>query len=114
MAKGYNPNTPFNVPFSLWIPKTKTVKGVLQKSFEKDNETYFCSFKTFGGTEKVVNDLVVVEDTATLETWYDPKIKADCEIEIDGKRYEILGNPENINMRNQFLIMKVRAVKGGA
>lgn len=114
MAKSFYPNTPYNVVFYLWIPTTKTVKGVVQKSFTKDKDDYFCSFRTFGGTEKVVNDLLVLEDTATLETWYDPKIKAGCEIEIDGKRYEILGTPENINMRNQFLIMKVRAVKGGA
>lgn len=114
MAKAFKPSTPYNVPFFVWIPDSEIVKGVKQKTFVKDVTQYFCSFKTFGGTEKVVNDLVVREDTATLETWYDPKIKADCEIEVDGKRYEILGTPENIDMRNQFMILKIRAIKGGA
>lgn len=114
MAKAFRPSTPYTVPFFIWIPTSKTVKGVLQKSFVKDETKFFCSFKTFGGTEKVVNDLIVREDTATLETWYEPKIKANCEIEVDGKRYEILGSPENIDMRNQFMILKIRAVKGGA
>ena len=31
-----------------------------------------------------------------------------------GKVYEILGEVENIDMRNQFAKFKVRAVKGGA
>lgn len=110
----YKPNAPFNVPFFLLTPTTTTVKGVLKKTFTKSTEPFYCSFRTFGGTEKVVNDVVVLEDTATVETWYDPSITADCNIEINGQQYEILGTPENINMRNQYLKFKVRAIKGGA
>lgn len=110
----YRPNTVFNVCASLLVPSVVTVKGVRKKIYALDEEPVNCSFKSFGGTEKVVNDLLMVEDTAVLETWYDPRITSDCEIEIDGKRYEILGTPENINMRNQFMRLKVRAVKGGA
>lgn len=112
--KAYSPSSPFNVPAFLMVPTTKTVKGVQKKTFTKSENPFFCSFRTFGGTEKTVNDVVVVEDTATLETWYDPAIKADCNIEVDGKQYEILGTPENIQMRNQFMLLKVRAIKGGA
>lgn len=111
---GYKPQTPYNVPFFLLVPVTKVIKGVKTKTFEKSDEPYYCSFRTFGGTEKTVNDAIVVEDTAVIETWYEPKIKAECAIEIDGIRYEILGTPENINMRNQYLKFKVRAIKGGA
>jgi hypothetical protein len=32
----------------------------------------------------------------------------------DGAVFDILGEPENIEMRNQFLKFKVRRVKGGA
>ena len=111
---GYKPDLPFHVTFFVLHPTIKTVKGVRQKSYTKDNTPYYCSFRTFGGTEREVNDVLVVEDTATLETWFNPTIKADCRIEIDGKQYEILGTPENISMRNQFLVMKVRAIQGGA
>lgn len=111
---GYKPNLPFNVAFFVLHPTIKTIKGVRQKTYTKENTSYYCSFRTFGGTEREVNDVLVVEDTATLETWFNPTIKADCRIEIDGKQYEILGTPENISMRNQFLVMKVRAIQGGA
>ena len=110
----YKQNTPYNVPFFLLIPEYKTIKGVQKKVFTKNEQPFYCSFKSFGGTEKVVNDVLVVEDTATLETWYDPRIKAGCNVEINGAEYEILGTPENINMRNQCWVFKIRAVKGGA
>lgn len=110
----YKPNAPFNVPFFLLTPKEERIKGVLKKTFTKSEKPFYCSFKTFGGTQKVVNDVIVLEDTATLETWYDPRITANCNIEVNGQQYEILGTPENINMRNQYLVFKVRAVKGGA
>ena len=110
----FKPNTPYNVPFFLMVPEEKKVKGVITKTFTKIEEPFYCSFRTFGGTERTVNDAIVVENTAVIETWYDPRIKADCVIEVDGLRYEILGTPENISMRNQFLLFKVKAIKGGA
>lgn len=58
--------------------------------------------------------MLVIEDTAVIETWFRPDIKSDCILEdVNGIRYEILGTPENINMRNQILRFKIRAVKGG-
>lgn len=110
----YKPNAPYNVPVTLLVPTSKTVKGVLKKVYPDTGDVIYCSVRTFGGTEKVVNDVVVVENTATVETWYRPDIKADCRFLIDGVLYEILGTPENINMRNQYMIVKVRAIKGGA
>ena len=110
----YRPNEPFVVPMFLFIPETKVVKGVAKKVYPESGELFYCSFRTFGGTESFSNDVLTVEDTATVETWYRPDIKADCIIKnVDGKAYEILGNPENINMRNQIIRFKVRSVSGG-
>lgn len=109
----FKPQT-FNVPFFILKPKITKEKGVRVKTFEKIEDVYWCSFRTFGGTEKQINDVTVVEDTAVIETYFDPMIAADCNIEVDGKVYEILGTPENINMRNQYMKFKVRAVEGGA
>ena len=77
---------------------------------------FFGSFKTYGGTEKNVNGVYSIEDTANIETWYKPDIKANCRIAVANTEaiYDILGEPENINMRNQFLKFKVKRVKGGA
>lgn len=99
----------------VFIPQTKTVKGSTKKVYPDAGELIYCSFRTFGGTERTDNDVLVIEDTAVIETWFRPDIKADCILETaDGIRYEILGTPENINMRNQILKFKIRAVRGGA
>ena len=120
----YRPAYPFNVPVYLLTPTYTMDLGVKVKHYPdpgecteegKKKSLCFCSFRTFGGTETNSNGLLSVEDTAKIETWYRPDIKADCAIQTeDGKRYEIIGTPENINMRNQFLVFKVRKIAGGA
>lgn len=107
---------PLTVPMLLFAPEIVTVKGSPSKVYPKTGTLFYCSFRTFGGTEKVVNDVLTVEDTAVIETWYNPDIKSDCIIKDVNSitTYEILGTPENINMRNQVMKFKVRAVKGGA
>lgn len=110
----YKPNAPFNVAAFLLTPTMEKVMGVPKKTFSKSEKPFFCSFRSFGGSEKLVNDVLAVEDTATLETWYNPEIKANCNVEVDGRQYEILGTPENIEMRNQYMKFKVKAIKGGA
>jgi hypothetical protein len=111
----YRPSEPFNVPMFLLTPTYKTAKGSTKKVYSETGELFYCSFRSFGGTEKIVNDTITIEDTAVIETWFNPDIKSDCIVEnSDGLRYEILGTPENINMRNQILRFKVRSIKGGA
>ena len=115
----YRPSEPFTVPVYLLIPSYKTVKGVLTKVYPKpeEGELIYCSFKTYGGTETANNGLISVEDTANIETWYRPNIKADCRICLAqdvSAVYEVMGQPENINMRNQYTKFKVRAIGGGA
>lgn len=111
----YRPSGPFNVPMFLFVPTSTTIKGSTKNIYPETGELIYCSFRTFGGTEKVVNDVLVVENTAVIETWFRPDIKADCQLEdANGIRYEILGTPENINQRNQYLRFKIRAIRGGA
>ena len=111
----YKPSGPFNVPLYLFVPQTVTVKGSTKKVYPDEGILIWCTFRTFGGTERTSNDLLVIENTATVETWYRPDIKADCRIkDADGLEYEILGTPENISRRNQYLIFKIRAICGGA
>ena len=74
------------------------------------------NFKSYGGTEKANNDILSIEDTAQIVCWYHPDIKSDCRLKrlSDNAVFEILGEPENIELRNQFLKFKIRRVKGGA
>lgn len=117
MARSFKPLTPFDVAMKLLKPTTTMVKGVAQKSFpnpESVDAIFFGSFKTYGGTENFSNDVYMVFDTAKIETWYNPEITADCEIYIceTGQTYQIVNEPENINMRHQFMQIKVEKVGG--
>lgn len=109
----WQPNLPYVTPAELLNPIGETmVKGVKQKQYG-ESERVYVSFRTFGGTEKTSNGQIVVENTATLETWFRQDITPASRFKIDGTTYEVLGAPENIGMRNQYLVAKVRAVKGG-
>lgn len=111
----YRPNSPFTVPMFLLIPTTTTAKGSTKNTYPEKGARINCSFRTFGGTEKTVDGVITVENTAVIETWYRPDIKSNCELEdVNGLRYEILGTPEDIEQRHQFLRFKIRAIKGGA
>lgn len=111
----YRPNGPFNVPMFLFVPTTTTTKGSTKKIYSDEGELIYCTFRTFGGTERTNNDVLVIEDTAIIETWFRPDIKSDCKFkDTDGVEYEVLGTPENINKRNQYLRFKIKAVRGGA
>lgn len=110
-----------SVPLVLLVPTYTTVSGVTRKSFptvaealQNENNVFFGTFKTYGGTERDVNGVYSIEDTASVESWYRPDIKSDCQIArtSDGAIFDIINEPENINQRNQFLKFKVKRVKG--
>ncbi|MBR4152095.1 MAG: hypothetical protein IKT98_03980 [Selenomonadaceae bacterium] len=118
MANNFRPSQPFSVPLLLLTPTYTKTGGVRTKTFDVANSALiYGSFKTYGGTEQVVDGVFSVIDTAEIVTWFRPDIASDCQIALaddPGARYEILGEPENINRRNQFLKLKVKRVKGGA
>lgn len=99
----------------LQVPTYDNVLGVEKKTFT-DRDVIMCNFKTYGGTESVVNDVLSVIDTAQITCWYRPDITSACRLKrlTDGAVFEILGEPENLELRNQILYFKIRRVKGGA
>ena len=110
----YRPSEPFTTAVQLFNPTYETVKGVVVKKYPEQGELIWCSFKTYGGTETTVNDQLSVVDTANVETWYRPDITSASQIRLGAKVYEVMGEPEDIEQRHQFLKFKVRGVKGGA
>lgn len=108
----YKPDLPYTTVLELFKPTYSTVKGVTLKSYEYV-DIINCSFKTYGGTETVSNNTLVIEDTANIETWYRPDITSGSQLKLGSKVYEVIGEPENIEQRNQFLKFKVRGVRGG-
>lgn len=114
----YRPNeaAEMTTPMTLQTPTVTKYNGVRASTFTDAEGVVFGNFKTYGGTEHQVNGLTVIEDTATVTTWFRPDIGSECRIKrlTDNAVFEIIGEPENIEMRNMILRFKVRRVKGGA
>ena len=108
----YRPKEPFSTVVELFNPTYTTVKGVRVKTMVSAGNIN-CSFKTYGGTEATTNDVLTVIDTANIETWFRPDITSASQLKLGNKVYEIIGEPENIEQRNQFLKFKIRGVRGG-
>jgi len=110
----YRPSEPFTTPIELLnVSELKTVRGVDVPVYPEKGETIFCSFKTYGGTESNVNGVLSVIQTANVETWYRPDITSSSRLRLGSQTYEVMGEPEDIEQRHQFLKFKVRGVKGG-
>lgn len=112
LAKGAQKMT----PFMRLVASSERVNGVTVKTYDPDGIVRFCNFSTYGGTEKTVNGVLSVEDTAEIVTWFEPDITSADRIRLleIGVDYEIIGEPENIELRRQEMQFKVRRVKGGA
>lgn len=117
----YRPQIDNPISLILLIPTHSNSKGVskkiyptIEQAMQIESSLFFGSFKSYGGTERDVNGVYSIEDTAVVKTWFRPDIKSDCRIAVPqtGAIYEILNEPENINMRNQFLNFKVKRIKG--
>ena len=112
----FKPSLPYTVPAEILTPTCRTIKGVKKKTYPDSGERINVSFKTYGGRESESNGTYTVLDTANVETWYRPDISAECAIKLldDGSIYEIIGQPEDVNRRHQWLRFKAQRVKGGA
>ena len=117
----YVPDLSNSIPLIILTPTYKKVQGVekltypsIQDAVKNKDNIFFGTFKTYGGTERDVNGIYSIEDTATIECWFRPDIKSNCRVGLEtGEIYNILGEPENVSKRNQFLKFKVKRVKGG-
>lgn len=114
----YKIAAPFTVAMVLLPPTYSKAYGAEGKTFPavKDGAPFNGNFRTFGGTEREVNGVYSVIDTAIIETWYNPAIKSGCRVVIRDTDavYEIINEPENIELRNQYMKFRVQRIKGGA
>lgn len=113
---GYKPAAPFRTAMRLLNPSQTAVKGVNTQNYpDPENGLHmFGTFRTFGGTETVINGVLTVTATGYIDTWYRSDLRSDSRIYIvqTGETYEVLGKPENINMQNQFMKVRVRLIGG--
>lgn len=91
-------------------------KGFTEKNFMEDENIFFIAFSNFQGTEKIIDDVLFVEDTAKICMPFVENFSSANRIKLldENSEWEILGTPENWNMQNLFLLFKVRRIKGGA
>lgn len=95
-------------------PTITTYNGVRTKTYSETGEKIFVNWKSRGGTETNVNGIISILDTAVVTTWYRPDITSGARLKLeDGRIYEIVSEPENIEEQNIFLQFKVQRAKGG-
>lgn len=114
MSNSFQPNLPFDVPALHLKRKLKKINGVNQETFTEAKEPFFCSAKSYGGTEKQVNGVTVIEDTWYIDAFYNPEFGKGDKIRFldDNTEFEILASPENINRRGQYMRFKVLRIGG--
>lgn len=115
MARNYKPKMPFDVAFRLLIPVTTKDKGVTVKTYE-EGSVFMASVRTYTSDKAESDDVYTPYVSTVVDTWYRPDIKADCMVELleTGERYSIETEPENINMRHQYMQFRIRKVGGKA
>ncbi len=114
MAKQYQPQVPFNVPFKVLSSEMNKVNGVNTLTYSEGIEVYFCNAKAWVGVNKNINDLSVEEDSLTVDCYYIPTLKKNDRIKLldDNSEWEVVLTPENINRRNQYSRFKAVRVHG--
>jgi hypothetical protein len=72
-----------------------------------------CSFKTYGGSLQTQNGLAIIDNTAVIVTWYRQDIQVGDRLKrlSDDSYWEVILEPENVDMANQYLIFKVKRVE---
>ena len=97
----------------LLIPTISSYHGVRQPSYPSTGDVVFVNWKTFGGTDSIVNGVYSVIDTAQVTMRYRPDVKAGCRfLRSDGAVYEIKGEPENVDLGGTWILCKAERVKG--
>ena len=92
---------------------SKTVNGRTQKKLTTVG-TIRGKFKQKGTAETQANGLTVVNEKTTFITWYKADYEAKDILTINGIDFEIVGTPENVEMRNRYVIITLERNGGGA
>lgn len=110
----YKANLPYKVKAQWLVPVMTKVNGVNKISYS-DGEFFGCHMKTYGGREQTVNDVYNIIEQWTVETYYDPRVNGQYRIRLlhDNSVWELLNSPENVEMSNKFMLMKIERVKNG-
>lgn len=114
----FKPSGPFNVAMRLLVPTETQVLGVTKKAYPAPAESpqIFASIRQFSGMERLSDGVVQPINQITACTWWRPDIKADCKlyIEFTEETYDIVGDPEDVEMRHKWCLVKLKKSGGKA
>lgn len=71
-------------------------------------------FKQKGTAEIAANGLTVINNKISFTTWFKSDIVASDVLTINGVDYQIIGTPENVEMRGRYMILNLEELSGGA
>lgn len=91
----------------------KVVNGRITKSLEVVGKLRG-KFKLKGTAEIAANGLTVVNDKTTFITWFKSNLASNDVLTINGVDYEIIGTPENVEMRGRYAVLNLEKISGGA
>ena len=95
-------------------PTITTYNGVRTKTYPKTGEQIFVNWKSRGGTETNVNGVTSILDTAVVTTWYRSDITSGSRLKLeDGRIYDVISEPEDIELQHRFVQFRVQRAKGG-
>lgn len=112
----WKPSGQFTTPVILLKPSYEKVNGVPKKTYTDTDTVMYCCWKSYGGTRTEKNGVEIYQDTAEVETFYNPDVSNDCAFRnlLTGLVYEVMNQPEDVEQRNQYLKFKVRKLRGGS
>ena len=91
------------------------IEGRSQKTFtEAENPNIRGKFKQKGSTELNANGLTIVNDHTSFITWWRSDFRASDILTINGIDYQIIGTPEDVEMRHRYAVLNLVRYEGGA
>lgn len=105
-----------NTAVLLLVPTQTDYCGTPKLVYPQTGDLLYVNWKSYGGTEVVIDKQIVIIDTAKVTTWYDPRIKKGCRLlRLDsGEQYEIKGKPNDIDDMHLYMQFKVENIESAA
>lgn len=109
----FKPNSQqFSTAIRIQHRNVVDVNGADEITYVPEADINFCNWKGMGGTENTQSGALVVMDTAILTMWFNPSITEKDRMLLNADEtlaYEVV-NAENVEMRNMYLMVKVKRV----
>lgn len=94
-------------------PITELVNGrTIQTLVESGNLKGL--FKLKGTSEVNANGVIVVNDKTSFITWWKNDLESGDVLTIRGVDYQIIGTPENVELRGRYAVINLEKIGGGA